>query len=141
MAANESDISLFPSAAATGSISEGLAAISNEPANRPVVVNFMRFAAAIAVVPVLTYFIVSTVTKKMLPSMQSGLLSPPILGGIAAVLSLNFVMMAFAVIAVKEEPPRGPSLLDIASDDEVMAESEVVDELDDDQILLGKKRQ
>lgn len=85
------------------SISQGMRAIANEPANRPVLNRFFQAATATAVVPVLVYFLTAFLARRMTS------VSPPIAGGIAAVLALNTITASFALYAVHEKldiPPR-----------------------------------
>lgn len=85
-------------------IQQGILAISHEPANHPIIRKFFRFAAAVALVPIAVYIVVSQLVRTVTAT-KTGFLSPPILGGLAAILSLNIVMGMFAVSALKEEPP------------------------------------
>lgn len=79
----------------------GLQAISREPRNQAVVQRFIRFFAAVAVIPLFIYIIVFNLCRQI----PSPSFSPPILAGIAAVLSLNLVTSLFAFLAVREPSP------------------------------------
>lgn len=82
-------------------INLGLQAIAREPENHPIVKRFLRFFGAIALLPVLVYFLVLNVAPP-------GLLALPITAGIAAVLTLNILTASFAILAVKEPSPPVP---------------------------------
>lgn len=87
---------------------EGIHAITDEPANRPIVKRFIRFAVAVAVVPIVIYFAIFHLASSVsLPPHQ--LLSPPILAGFVAVFSINIITSLFAVFALNEKSPSSSS--------------------------------
>lgn len=80
---------------------EGIEALAREPANKPIIARFFRFAVALAVLPVVFYFLVYNLVQ-FLGLNQGGVLSAPILGGLAAVLTINIVTSLFALLALRE---------------------------------------
>lgn len=88
----------------------GLAAIANEPANKPVAERFVRFAAGMAIAPLVVYFATWLSVRKFVPAgtLPSGI-TAPIVAGIAAVLTINMVMGVFALLAVREQVPASAS--------------------------------
>jgi len=110
-------------------IQSGIQAISREPANAPIVKRFFRFAAAVAFVPVVTYVLVFNIAKTALRRgviSGQGITAPPILGGIAAIFSLNIVTSLFALLAVQEKSSALPQPVHIEDVAEA-SEEEVVD--------------
>lgn len=99
IAANSNDSS---SPAVMSEIQRGIEAISREPANQPIIKQFLRFFTAVAVIPVCVFALTIRLTHLTSPA-----LSPPILAGIAAVFSLNLILALFALLAVREQssPP------------------------------------
>lgn len=83
------------------SLQEGLHSIIQEPANKPIITRFLRFAAAVAFVPIIVYQLVLRISYNFFAS-PAGLFSPPIVAGCAAVFSLNLLTAIFAILAVKE---------------------------------------
>lgn len=90
-------------------IQAGLRAILEEPGNAKVVNRFVRFAWAMALVPVAVYGVTVTLfrlavanTFIRLPSFAS----PPIVAGLCAVLSVNIISALFVIGALNETPER-----------------------------------
>lgn len=83
------------------SIQTGLDAIAREPANKPIIKRFFRFAIGLAVLPVLTYMFIRYLVQYA-EVKGNGILSGPILGGLGSVLTVNIIIAVFAVLAVKE---------------------------------------
>jgi hypothetical protein len=91
----------------SGEIQAGLRAITSEPANAAVIRRFKRFFVAVAVVPVVVYLGSNFAFRRLVQFhilSGRGTSSPPILAGIIAVLTLNFLVGLFALGAVSEAP-------------------------------------
>lgn len=91
-------------ATASSHLSAGLSAISSEESNAPVVQRFVRFATALAVIP----FAVYLATSEFLRTVGADIvlpagISPPLVSGIAAVLTVNLITALFALLAVREQ--------------------------------------
>lgn len=93
----------------------GLVAIANERSNDAIVTRFVRFAVALAVVPLASYFFCVTLIRVVGATLPRGL-TAPIIGGIAAVLSANIITATFALLAVKEQPVRTREVLETDGD-------------------------
>ncbi|PXF43605.1 hypothetical protein BWQ96_06614 [Gracilariopsis chorda] len=89
------------------SMQEGIEALAREPTNKPIIAKFFRFAAALAILPVIFYFLVYNLVR-FLNLNQSGILSAPILGGLAAILTINIVTSLFALLALRERSHSEP---------------------------------
>lgn len=86
----------------------GIQAIIQEPSNQPIIKRFFKVAIATAVVPLLAYLLTYTISKR-LDLKSHPLLSPPIISGLVAVLTLNLITGSFALYAVHEQPNLNPS--------------------------------
>lgn len=114
-------------------VHSGLAAISNERSNAPIVARFFRFAVALAVLPPLVYYCsLQALKDKSLSAFPTGF-TPPIIAGIAAVLVINLIISTFALLAVLEpsHAPTSAHIDDIVDIDDIV-ESETESHSKDD---------
>lgn len=94
---------ILPSAPSSN-ISAGLSAISSEESNGPIVKRFVRFATALAFIPFAVYLAV----LQFFRTVGAGIvlpqgITPQIVSGIAAVLTVNIITSVFALLAVREQ--------------------------------------
>lgn len=92
----------------------GIQAIIQEPSNQPIIKRFFKVAIATAVVPLVAYLLTYTISKQ-LDLKSHPLLSPPIISGLVAVLTLNLITGSFALCAVYEQPNLNPTTTTTAS--------------------------
>lgn len=100
-------------------VQAAIEAITNETSNAPIVSRFVRFAGGLALIPFIVYFGILFALRLV----EAGIVfpkgfSPPIIAGIAAVLSINIITGVFALLAVREKavPRSVPTIADGSSE-------------------------